>query len=61
MIRTPMLASNPPEVLAQYEAMIPLGRIGKPEEVVQLVAFPASAGASYVNGAEILIDGGVML
>jgi 3alpha(or 20beta)-hydroxysteroid dehydrogenase len=61
MIRTPMLASNSPEVLAHYEAMIPLGRIGKPEEVAQLVAFLASDAASYVNGAEILIDGGVML
>ena len=61
MIRTPMLASNSPEVLAHFEAMIPLGRIGKPEEVAQLVAFLGSDGASYVNGAEIVIDGGVML
>jgi NAD(P)-dependent dehydrogenase (short-subunit alcohol dehydrogenase family) len=48
-------------VLAQYEAMIPLGRIGRPEEVAQLVAFLASDDASYINGAEILIDGGVLL
>jgi 3alpha(or 20beta)-hydroxysteroid dehydrogenase len=61
MIQTPMLAANAPEVLAQYEAMIPLGRIGRPEEVAQLVAFLASDDASYVHGAEILIDGGVLL
>jgi 3alpha(or 20beta)-hydroxysteroid dehydrogenase len=61
MIQTPMLASNPPEVLAQYESMIPLGRIGRPEEVAQLVVFLASDDASYINGAEILIDGGVLL
>jgi|SRR5580658_4238029 3alpha(or 20beta)-hydroxysteroid dehydrogenase len=61
MIRTPMLDSNPPEVLAHYETMIPLGRIGKPEEVAQLVVFLGSDASSYINGAEILIDGGVML
>jgi len=41
--------------------MIPLGRIGKPEKVAQLVAFLGSDASSYVNGAEIVIDGGVML
>jgi 3alpha(or 20beta)-hydroxysteroid dehydrogenase len=61
MIRTPMLDSNPPEVLAHYETMIPLGRIGRPEEVAQLVVFLGSDASSYINGAEILIDGGVML
>ena len=61
MIESPMLNSNPPEVLAQYAAMIPMGRIGKGEEVAQLVAFLASDAASYITGAEIVIDGGVLL
>jgi 3alpha(or 20beta)-hydroxysteroid dehydrogenase len=61
MIQTPMLAGNSPEVLAQYESMIPLGRIGRPDEVAQVAAFLASDAASYVTGAEILIDGGVLL
>ena len=61
MIQTPMLAGNSPDVLAHYESMIPLGRIGRPDEVAQVAAFLASDAASYVTGAEILIDGGIML
>ena len=62
MIRTPMLASTPVELLERGKDMvIPLGRIGEPEEVAGLVAFLASDGASYLNGAEVTVDGGVML
>jgi 3alpha(or 20beta)-hydroxysteroid dehydrogenase len=61
MIQTPMLAGNSPEVLKHYESMIPLGRIGRPDEVAQVAAFLASDAASYVTGAEILIDGGILL
>jgi 3alpha(or 20beta)-hydroxysteroid dehydrogenase len=61
LIQTPMLAANAPEALRQYEAMIPLGRIGNADEAAGLIAFLASDAASYLNGAEIVIDGGVML
>jgi NAD(P)-dependent dehydrogenase (short-subunit alcohol dehydrogenase family) len=50
-----------PEVRATYAERIPLGRIATPEEVAQAIVFLASDAASYVNGAELLVDGGIVL
>jgi len=38
---------------------IPMGRLGKPEEVGDLVAFLASDRASYITGSSVVIDGGM--
>jgi 3-oxoacyl-[acyl-carrier protein] reductase len=46
------------EILAGFAAPVPIGRIGKPEELAAVVAFLASEQAAYVNGASILVDGG---
>ncbi|WP_298346225.1 3-oxoacyl-ACP reductase FabG [Ferrimicrobium sp.] len=43
----------------QIEAQIPLGRVGRPDEVGAVVQFLASEGASYINGALIAVDGGL--
>lgn len=61
MIRTPMIELNPPELNARGEAMVPLNRAGEPREVAEVVAFLASDAASYMNGAEILVDAGLRL
>ncbi len=46
------------EVLRAWLAGIPAGRLGRPEEVGDVVAFLASPAASYVNGVDLLVDGG---
>jgi 3-oxoacyl-[acyl-carrier protein] reductase len=48
------------EVRAASTASIPLGRYGRPDEYGQVVAFLAGAGASYVTGSTIRIDGGLI-
>ncbi len=58
LIDTPMLAGNSPETNAYYAQHIPLGRMAEAKEVAEIVAFLASDAASYINGAEIAVDGG---
>ena len=43
------------------EKEVPLGRIAKPEEISKVVLFLASKEASYITGAMIPVDGGLML
>lgn len=38
---------------------IPLGRVGKPDEIAKAVVFLASDDSSFVNGIELFVDGGV--
>jgi 2-deoxy-D-gluconate 3-dehydrogenase len=45
-------------LLKATEAMVPMGRFGKPEEIVGAAIFLASEASSYVTGATIVIDGG---
>lgn len=46
------------DVLNGFVQDIPLGRVGQPREIANAVLFLASAEASYVTGAELLVDGG---
>lgn len=45
-------------ILQEVLKGIPIGRVGQPEEVAKVVLFLASDDASYVTGAEIVVDGG---
>lgn len=48
------------QVVAEGAALIPVGRNGTPEEFGAVAAFLASAGASYVTGSQIRVDGGLI-
>ena len=49
---------TPGEVVAAWEAGIPMGRLAEPREFAALVAFLASERASYITGASVAVDGG---
>lgn len=55
-------AQNRPlaEVAAERAKTIPLGRMGRPDEVANLIVFLASARASYITGTTIAVDGGLI-
>lgn len=47
-----------PETKRQFEALIPRGKMGRPEEIATVALFLASDDSSYVNGVELSVDGG---
>ena len=47
-------------MLASVNAFHPLGRHGRPEDVVEAVLFYASDGAAWITGTTMPIDGGVL-
>ena len=58
VIETPMNASTGPDALAHITGLIPMKRIGRPEEVAELVAWLASDRVSFSTGAVYDISGG---
>jgi citronellol/citronellal dehydrogenase len=57
-IETEALAQYGEGSVAAWERSVPLGRLGRPEEVAALVGFLASDGGAYITGTTILVDGG---
>lgn len=52
------LKSDSPDEYIAFEDSLPLGRLGRPEEVAKVVGFLCSPGAALVNGATVVVDGG---
>lgn len=61
MIETELVSAMPQEIRERSIALTPARRMGKMEEVGDLIVFLASDGAAFINGAEIHIDGGMRL
>jgi 3-oxoacyl-[acyl-carrier protein] reductase len=60
-IATAILGSIPDKVLRALEEKVPMGRLGKPEDVANTFAWLASDEASYINGAVIEVSGGLTI
>ncbi|MDD2234467.1 MAG: glucose 1-dehydrogenase [Desulfitobacteriaceae bacterium] len=57
-IETGMSSDDPNTAKDQFTSMIPLGRYGEPNDIVQAVLFLASENASFITGAVLAVDGG---
>jgi len=60
-IATEMVRKMPENVLKAMEEKVPLGRLGKPEEIASAYLFLSSDEAAYINGATISVDGGITI
>lgn len=60
-IETDMVRQMPEKILTMMVERTPMKRLGKPEEIANVFYFLASKDASYINGAVISVDGGVVI
>jgi 3-oxoacyl-[acyl-carrier protein] reductase len=64
-IRTAQLLSEEPSLgpkgAEAAGAFIPMGRIGEPEEIADVIVFLASKAARYMTGQVVVVDGGLLV
>lgn len=58
-VETDMTKDIPAEALAQARAAIPLGRLGRPEDIAPMIRFLCGPGSLYVTGQCFVVDGGL--
>lgn len=58
IIETPILANNSPEMTKAFTEATPAGRLGKPEDIGNMVLFLASDESNFITGQAIKVDGG---
>jgi len=62
-IETPMISramADNPDLARSMEDMHPIGRVGQPREIADVVVFLCSDGASFMTGSQIVVDGGAL-
>ena len=63
-VETPILkgqfGENTEAMKERFKAMVPMGRIGKPEEIASAALFLASDESSYITGIDLPVDGGIV-
>jgi len=60
-IETPILSKMPAKIVQMMAERVPMGRLGRPDEIAATYAWLASSEASYINGAVIEVSGGATL
>ncbi|QST00280.1 3-oxoacyl-ACP reductase FabG [Pontibacillus sp. ALD_SL1] len=58
---TAMVEQVPEKVIDQMKTMVPMGRLGKPEDIANAYLYLASDESDYVNGHTLHVDGGIMM
>lgn len=60
LVETDILRNMPGKVLEEMKRHTPLGRLGKPEEIAEAYVWLASSAASFITGAVVSVDGGIV-
>jgi D-arabinitol 2-dehydrogenase len=58
MIRTEKILDENPDLKRKWTSLIPVGKMGRPEDLMGAVTYLASDASLYVTGADLRVDGG---